>query len=373
MLNSIHLCRGIAALLVVLFHAAVNLSKDKYFGTVADPIESIFWFGGGAGVAFFFVLSGFIIHHVHERDMNHPQRLLAYLRKRAVRIYPTYWIIFMVVYLLAMLSPSLREGLPLDAAVLLKSLLLIPQDSQKVGGTGAPVLIVAWSLQYELCFYAAFATALIKKWLLYCIALAFTVSFLLQPLGLSQDFPGSFFASHLIVLFGIGMAASKVVKARPRLSSPGVLAALATGVFCMVALAANLSRGNYSKPVFDLAYGLVSALLIVALASHDTQRKENPLPGRLSFLGDASYALYLIHFPLIAILSKISIAVLPRNLYGASLAFLLLVGGSVLVAALFHRWIERPVLRYLAPARPLQQAALAHGLRPLQGEPVSRR
>ena len=361
MLNSIHLCRGIAALLVVLFHAAANLARDKYFGTAAQPIESLFWFGGAAGVAFFFVLSGFIIHHVHARDMDRPQTLPAYLRKRAVRIYPTYLIVFMGVYLLTMLSPSLRDDLPTDPAVLLKSLLLIPQDSQKVGGTGAPVLIVAWSLQYELCFYAAFATGLVKKWLLYCVGLAFMVNFFLQPFLPSQEFPGSFFSSHLIVLFGIGMAASKAVQARPRLSSPGVLVALSAGAFCIIAVAANLSRDNYSKPVFDLAYGLVSALLIVALASHDMQHKQKPAPGRLSFLGNSSYALYLIHFPLIAVLSKVATAVLPKNSYGAGLAFLFLVGACVLVAALFHRFIERPVLRYLAPARPLAQAAAKHG------------
>ena len=43
------------------FHSAGNLAKEKYFGIVAQPIKYVFSFGGAAGVAFFFVLSGFII------------------------------------------------------------------------------------------------------------------------------------------------------------------------------------------------------------------------------------------------------------------------------------------------------------------------
>jgi exopolysaccharide production protein ExoZ len=351
MLNSIHLCRGIAALLVVLFHSAGNLAKDKYFGIVAQPLEKFFWFGGGAGVAFFFVLSGFIIHHIHERDMEQPQRLLAYLRKRAVRIYPTYWLIFMSVYLLAIMTPSLRDSMPANTSVLLKSLLLVPQDSNIVGGTGAPVLVVAWSLQYELCFYAAFATALIKRWILYFIMLAFAVNFVIQSFLPPHQFPGRFFSSHLIILFGLGMMASKGVKSKCKLPNPGMLVVLSAFAFCVVGLLANLFHEDYSKQVFDLAYGLVSAILIFALARHDMQENRKTIPSRLSFLGDSSYALYLIHFPLVAVLSKISIAILPKNFWGAGCAFIFLVLGSLVVAAIFHKVIERPLLRYLTPKR----------------------
>lgn len=354
MLNSIHLCRGIAALLVVLFHAAGNLAKDKYFGAVAEPLEKLFWFGGGAGVAFFFVLSGFIIHHVHERDMDHPQRLLAYLKKRAIRIYPTYWIIFMGVYLLALMTPSLRDSMPVDVSVLLKSLLLVPQDSNIVGGTGAPVLVVAWSLQYELGFYAAFATALVRKSILYFIMLAFTVNFILQPFLPAYEFPRYFLSSHLIILFGLGMLASKGAKSKFNLSKPEILVALSACAFCIIGLAANLSRENYPKQGFDLAYGLVSAVLIFALARHDLEGNRKIMPSRLSFLGDSSYALYLIHFPLVAVLSKLSIAVLPKNIWGAGCGFVLLVGCSVMVAAIFHALVERPVLHYFTPKRSFQ-------------------
>ena len=185
MFYTIQFCRAIAALLVVFFHSAGNLAKEKYFGVLAEPIERIFWFGGEAGVAFFFVLSGFIIHQVHRKEFNQPNRLIPYIKKRIVRVYPTYFIIFIGVFIIAKLTPSIRNTIPTDPILLIKSLLLLPQDSKVVGGTGAPVLVVAWSLQYEILFYATFATALINRWIFYVIAFIFCLNFALEPM-LSQ-------------------------------------------------------------------------------------------------------------------------------------------------------------------------------------------
>lgn len=64
----VHYCRGIAALLVVLYHAGVTLEKEKYFGESARYIHDVFYFGGDAGVAFFFVLSGYLINVIHRED-----------------------------------------------------------------------------------------------------------------------------------------------------------------------------------------------------------------------------------------------------------------------------------------------------------------
>src|SRR5882762_1925446 len=150
MYKSIQACRGLAALQVVLFHLGGILAAPKYFGLPGFGRAFIF---GDSGVEFFFVLSGFIITWVHRRDFGKPAALPAYISKRLIRIYPTYWTIFLSVFLLAWTSPALRSGLPATPGLLLRSLLLVPQDPTVAGGTGAPVLIVAWTLQYEMIFY----------------------------------------------------------------------------------------------------------------------------------------------------------------------------------------------------------------------------
>jgi peptidoglycan/LPS O-acetylase OafA/YrhL len=85
---SLQLCRALAALMVVCFHASGNLRRDRYLGDAADVLERVFSFGD-AGVSFFFVLSGFIVTWVHLRDFNQPGRLGNYLFTRAARIYPS--------------------------------------------------------------------------------------------------------------------------------------------------------------------------------------------------------------------------------------------------------------------------------------------
>src|SRR5665213_1586618 len=111
-------CRGLAALLVVFYHLGDTLAKPKYLGADADPLKSLFSFGS-CGVQFFFVLSGFIITLVHRKDFGVPQRLPHYVRKRLVRIYPTYIIIFVAVYLLAIAFSSTRQTVPHDAGTLI--------------------------------------------------------------------------------------------------------------------------------------------------------------------------------------------------------------------------------------------------------------
>jgi peptidoglycan/LPS O-acetylase OafA/YrhL len=326
MLQSIQWCRAVAAMLVVLFHSAGNLAKEKYFGSAAEPLERLFWFGGNAGVAFFFVLSGFIIHRTHWKDFDHPERLLSYLRKRVVRIYPTYLIIFLGICVITTLVPWLGGGLPDDAWVFVKSLLLLPQDKEVVGGSGAPVLVVAWTLQYELVFYAAFAAALVSRWVFLAV-------------------PASFLSSHLVLLFGMGMLASMSSISRYRPRFPGRVAVLAAIAFIATGMVANLSASDYLKPTFDLIYGLTAAVLVFALTRHEEGGKV--AEDFLSRLGNSSYALYLMHFPLVAVFSKVAMRLLPTSRPGAVVALAMIVPCCVVIAEVFHRVVERPVLRFL--------------------------
>ena len=65
-LTSIEAARGIAAVMVVFYHAARHLKADYN----VMPWEGIAQFGH-AGVDFFFVLSGFIIFFVHRTSADH--------------------------------------------------------------------------------------------------------------------------------------------------------------------------------------------------------------------------------------------------------------------------------------------------------------
>ena len=84
----IEIGRGIAALLVVFFHATAIAGLPKYFGQA--PLAGLFSFGY-AGVDFFFVLSGFIIFYSTAKNHGNPRAIFSYVKHRLIRIYPIYW------------------------------------------------------------------------------------------------------------------------------------------------------------------------------------------------------------------------------------------------------------------------------------------
>lgn len=354
MYKSVHACRALAALLVVCYHLGETLAKDKYFGMSASFLQKVFSFGD-CGVAFFFVLSGFIITLIHHKDFGVPHRFIPYLQKRITRIYPTYIIIFLAVYLLALASPLLRSGLPHDSLTLIKSILLVPQDKNVVGGTGAPVVVVAWTLQYEVVFYTAIALAIINRYLLAVVAIYFLACFVVQTTEGSVEFPHSFFANSLIFLFVIGMMVAYAVRTRfvqQQLCRPLLISTIAgLALLCMGLIEVLLGKTSHLLN-HNLAYGIISGFLIMGLVRAEDAgllRFGNGLISRLvSLSGDASYALYLIHFPLISILCKLAMMAGLQGTYGAVMYFLVVLGICVVVAAVFHCYVERPMLHVLS-------------------------
>ena len=85
MLKSIHYARGMAALLVVLFHFSF-----MFIGKM-EPYNTIF-LNGGFGVDFFFLISGFIISFVTQEKI----KLSTFLLKRFFRIYPLFLFILII-------------------------------------------------------------------------------------------------------------------------------------------------------------------------------------------------------------------------------------------------------------------------------------
>jgi peptidoglycan/LPS O-acetylase OafA/YrhL len=101
---------------------------------------------GNAGVDLFFVLSGYLIYGAL---LRRPQPFGRFMERRLQRIYPTFIVIFIPVLLieLARGAPQLQAGPGLIPNLLGNVLLLagvLPID---------PLIVVAWTLSYEMFFY----------------------------------------------------------------------------------------------------------------------------------------------------------------------------------------------------------------------------
>lgn len=359
MYQSLQACRGIAALLVLLFHLGGTFASAKYFGYAGFDR---FFGWGDAGADIFFVLSGFIIATTHRGDIGRPDRLGRYVRRRLTRVYPTYWIVFIAVYVASLVLPGL-QSVPRDAWTVAKSLLLIPQDPAVVGGTGAPVLFVAWTLQYEMMFYACMAGFIASRIVGLIVLGGLLALQLACGFGGACAFPYSFLSSHLVWLFGFGALAAYGLD-RPALQWPRPKVVATLGAVVMVLF--GLSEKSWLPQPLPvdrvLVYGVLAAVIVMALVQAERLGAFARKYRWTAALGDSSYALYLLHIPLISLCVKLFAAAHLRNVWLLTGAFIVSALLCIAAAVLFHRWIEAPMLRLLAARKPARAPTVENAL-----------
>jgi len=344
--KSIQSGRAAAALMVMFFHLGATIALEKYF--------DIAWFGrffsfGHAGVHFFFVLSGFIIMQVHMDDLFKPEKFKFFLIKRCIRIYPIYWTIFLSVFFSALAIPSLRNTVPSDIILILKAMILLPLDKAAVGGTGAPVLIVAWSLQYELYFYVLFGLAIINRWLAIALLVLIPAGIFL---GFSDSaFPVNFIWSDWLILFFLGMSVAVFIR-RKKMQFINPVHIIYVSVSCIfIAVVLEVFGGVEKITALKLIWGLGFSGLIFGYVRYEQMGMRLPLFMRhklVQKLGDASYFLYLIHFPLISLLCKLAVAIGLKGVFGAAISFVLISIICVLFSFVGNILIEAPMQNFFS-------------------------
>lgn len=328
MLKGLQCGRAVAALMVAVFHANVFLLPRNFYDGAGA------WDGfnfGYAGVEFFFVLSGFIMVLVHRRDFGHPDQAGRFLMKRVLRIYPIYWVVMAGLMAIYLSSPERGPDHARDAMAILGSFLLWPMRE-------GPIMQVAWTLQHEMLFYLIFMLLILRlriglivfgAWMLGCmVALPFWAE-------LSYPFEFLFKPHNLLFLFGI---ISALVYERISKAGARRMFWLGAGLFLGLGLAETVGGLEPPLSLMPLGYGLGAALAVIGLARGDL-----PAPRWLTFLGDASYAIYLVHLPVM------NIAAVPLRALGVQemlspLAMLALITIIVtVVGSLVHVYIENPL------------------------------
>ena len=209
---------------------------------------------------------------------------------------------------------------------------------------GGPALLpVEWTLRHEVVFYAVFAVFLgfpraRKGLFVLCLAAIAVGSTVALPAPLDRLASGY----NLLFVFGVGAAAAyrRGVVWRPLLLT---IAGLAVFAFNWGALVGGL----YGKTMLAIwLYGFGAALVIYGAATLE-RGADFVLASPLRLLGDASYAIYLVHYPVVSAMSKLVTRVNAVHPLPDAVAFVAVVAPAVAAGIAFHLAVERPLLARL--------------------------
>ena len=322
LIRPIQYLRALAAMMVVWVHSLYVIP-----GVVEKLGASYF---GGSGVDLFFVISGFIMV-VTTASKNVTAR--RFFGLRIIRVVPLYWLATLATIACAAYRHSLKD-LYYTPGEIAKSLLFVPYVSRAGGSVGVwPIVLNGWTLNYEMFFYALFALSLAapRRHRLSGLVLALgSLAVIGRLLGPFSNPLASVYTSSLLLEFVAGMILAHLwLRDAPRKELPLSLLAIAMGFCCLGSV--------FSRPV--VASG---AFLVVAGCLHP---KISTLQNRpLLELGNASYAIYLVHDFVLAALAWAWLHVFPSMTWACSACFM--AAALVLCAAagwLCHRFIERPL------------------------------
>ena len=147
-LLAIQYLRGIAALMVVVVHIPVQLSRMGFNGDWPEFLN--------IGVDIFFVISGFIMWTT---TFDGRVGVAQFLSRRLVRIAPLYWALTSITVLVMLAAPTLVQSGKLDLQHVITSYLFVASQ-HPVTQLMEPILVPGWTLNYEMFFYVVFALCL---------------------------------------------------------------------------------------------------------------------------------------------------------------------------------------------------------------------
>lgn len=326
-LNSIQLLRGVAVLMVVVYH--ISLLSASHFKTIG--VVSQLFGQGYAGVDLFFVISGFVITYSSFPKGRKSPAVLNYISKRLIRIFPIYWGMALIFWVTCHV---LYGGLPQSGRLIgdwLAAIFLVP--------THLPIMPISWSLSHELFFYFLIGLIVYSRNLL--IVSALVIAGTIYHLTTTQSaIPVYWFMFNPYNLEFLGGAlVALLYGTQPYHKSVYWALLLVSIAWLFVGPVAE--PGNQESRL--LLYGLSSIGIIRALTVLERSRQIS-IAGGFIKLGNASYIIYLLHSSALVVLYKIveKWSSLPFWLF-ICLSISLVVGVSI--SSLFiHQYLEKPLL-----------------------------
>jgi exopolysaccharide production protein ExoZ len=320
-IHSIQYLRGFAATAVVCFHIS-----EQFNGPFAI---------GAAGVDVFFVISGFIMWVT---TADRPADPMRFMWRRIVRIVPLYWLVTLLTAAGIFLRPHFFYGHELSPENFVGSLVFLPVLQN---GALHPVVIQGWTLCYEMMFYIVFAlTLLLGQKQRFGAMIGVLVAIVVLNLCLVKGY-ASAFASPIVLEFAAGVVVGRLWMKDIRLQLVLAFALIGGGLLL-------LALGQTLDPEMPrvLRWGIPAMLIVGGAVFAERARPFKPL-ALLTFVGEASYSIYLWHVLVAIAMTGILLRLgVPLAWQPAPLVIL-----SLVVSALLYLAIEKPLVRLLNRSR----------------------
>ncbi|MET3034928.1 acyltransferase [Chryseobacterium sp. NRRL B-14859] len=334
-ISQITFTRFLAAMAIVISH----FNKDLFLYKI-DYISNIF-LKANVGVSYFFILSGFImIVAYHKKEKI---EFFDYYKNRFARIYPLY-VLGLLLYLVTRYSNlSAYKGI----LYLLGLQSWIPGEAMILNFPG-------WSISVEFLFYLIFPVLYNhfyskgnkSVWVITVIIWVITQVFSNLYVG-SSYYMGPHTESHEFLYYF------------PLMHINEFLAGNLAGIFFVK----HCSPKNYDVPVVLLFILILLSLIFVPLFYHNglmavlfipliilISRNNGALTHLFSlkpleYLGEASYAVYITHIPVLYIVREVLKWRWPS--LDIDCIFWIYMGILILTSVLFYQYIEKPMRNYL--------------------------
>ncbi|MCB9186341.1 MAG: acyltransferase [Flavobacteriales bacterium] len=342
-LKGLDTLRAIAALSVLISHVEV-FKENRHIEHARNIIPFFRYTGGHIGVVLFFVLSGFLISILllKEKKRYSDIDLKAFYARRIFRVWPLYYFIIIISYLLTDFSPS--------STTLVLCLSIFPNVAHAIGAAWS-VSPQIWSIGVEEQFYLGWPMVVkhLKRPLLVFAAIAsfFTLlpHVLLFALNRIHADPTimelinklSYGTKFQCLAIG-GMAGVLHLQYQGRLKIHRLMSMTIISIpfimwYC----------GFHTPQLMDELYGVLFAVSIFLIT---TQHQDGGSEPRiLSGLGEISYGIYMYHWLVLIGIFKLDLVSSEKSLLFNIYVYSTAILGTIFISYLSFHFFEKRFLQ----------------------------